>query len=95
VRVDDVARANVAALCAIAGVRAFNVAAGDPRTVLDRERAVRDGRRRPSVVVVATGSATCATCSSRPARDVLGFAAQVDLGSGMAAFAAQPSVRIQ
>ena len=94
VHVDDVARANVAALCDPAAPGAFNVASGEPHTVGEMARALaaafpgapapeRSGRYRLGDVRHVVGS-------PERARRLLGFAARVPFAEGMAAFATAP-----
>lgn len=96
VHVRDVARANVAALCAD-GVScgALNVASGRPRSILEMAQALSDAHGAGAPRPVVTGDYRLGdvrhvfACASR-ARDVLGFAAQEDFAQGMAEFARAP-----
>jgi len=96
VHVRDVARANVAALCAD-GVAsgALNVASGRPRSILEMAQALSDahGAGAPRPVVTGEyrlGDVRHVFASATRARDVLGFAAQEDFAQGMAEFARAP-----
>jgi dTDP-L-rhamnose 4-epimerase len=99
VHVDDVARANVLALAG-GGVppgdfRAFNVASGQPRTVLDMARALAavDGADGPPPVVTGgwrVGDVRHIVASARRAADGLGFVAEIGFEEGMAEFARAP-----
>ena len=92
VHVTDVARANVLALTG-ADVRpgAYNVASGEPHTVLDLARALC-GAVRPDLSPVVTGAWRLGDVRhvvASPARAAggLGFTAEVDFEAGMAGFA--------
>ena len=93
VHVDDVARANLAALGAgpeVAGP--FNVCTGDPHTVLEMAVALTRavGRSAPPPEVVGggrIGDVRHVFASSARAEAVLGFRADVAFTDGMAAFA--------
>lgn len=100
VHVQDVARANLAALAAprsISGV--FNVASGEMRTVGDLARALAAtfAPRRPSLEPVTTGrwrmgDVRHVLASPRRARDVLGFSASIPFATGIASLALAPDV---
>jgi dTDP-L-rhamnose 4-epimerase len=97
VHVRDVARANLAALCAAPGVRgAFNVASGVPHTVLDLAAAMCDAVGEgvePDVVGgYRLGDVRHVFASPARAGDELGFHATVDFGSGVAEFATEAAV---
>jgi dTDP-L-rhamnose 4-epimerase len=92
VHVDDVVRANLAAIDALPGTAgAFNVASGRVSTVLDMAEAVVAGAERPVPIEVAggyrLGDVRHVTASPRRAAEVLGFEARVPFGEGMASFA--------
>jgi dTDP-L-rhamnose 4-epimerase len=100
VHVDDVARANVAALNAPVEVSgAFNVATGSPRSVLDLARALcsaMDAGVEPLVVGgYRLGDVRHVFASPTRAFETLGFHSEIDLAAGMASFVAQSSVRSQ
>jgi dTDP-L-rhamnose 4-epimerase len=100
VHVDDVARANVAALCAPPDVSgAFNVATGSPRTVLDLADALcaaTGAGVAPAVVGGGRlGDVRHVFASPARAQAVLGFRTEIDFADGMGAFARQPSSRSQ
>ena len=93
VHVDDVARANVLALESAlaagltAGHRAFNVASGQPRTVLDLAVVMSEVLGGPAPVVVGGGRpGDVRHIVADPARIAaeLGFAARVDFAAGLA-----------
>ena len=101
VHVLDVARANLAALESLAtpapggrsGHRAYNVASGQPHTVLDLAAALAAELGGPEPAVVGGGRpGDVRHVVADPARisDELGFAAQVGFGEGIAEFAAAP-----
>lgn len=100
VHVQDVAQANLAALESLAAVpgkvpghRAYNVASGRPRTVLDLATALARELSGPEPVVVGGGrSGDVRHVVADPARirAELGFAAQVGFDEGIAEFAAAP-----
>ncbi|MEO5843067.1 MAG: NAD-dependent epimerase/dehydratase family protein [Acidimicrobiales bacterium] len=93
VHVSDVARANLAALYADASVRgAFNVASGEPHTVLDLADALRraSGTSGPAPTVDGSyrlGDVRHIVASPRRAADHLGFVATVPFETGMREFA--------
>ena len=95
VHVGDVARANVAALAATTdgtGLRAYNVASGQPHTIgeLATEMATRS-EPRPRWSAANTGWATYATWSvSSAARSELGFTARVPFSAGVREFVGAP-----
>ncbi|MFN0282195.1 MAG: NAD-dependent epimerase/dehydratase family protein [Kineosporiaceae bacterium] len=92
VHVRDVARACVAALdpaapAAAGTVRAYNVASGRPRTVLDLATALATLGGGPAPVVTGTarlGDVRHITASAARARDELGWTACEDFGDGLA-----------
>jgi dTDP-L-rhamnose 4-epimerase len=95
VHVDDVARANVLALGADARPGAYNIASGEPHTVLDMAAAIArghgDGAIVPQVVPkYRIGDVRHVFGSTEAAREGLGFAASVRFIDGMRAFAAAP-----
>jgi dTDP-L-rhamnose 4-epimerase len=100
VDVRDVAAANVAALAATAGgavpsgtLRAYNVGSGVPHTVGEMAAALAAALGGPAPVVTGDyrlGDVRHVTASSRRARVELGWSAEVDFATGMAAFAAAP-----
>ena len=93
VHVRDVAHANVLALTAAAPVPgAFNVCSGTPRTVGDLAAALADaaGPQAPRPEVTGQyrlGDVRHVFADASRARDVLGFAAAVPFGEGVAEFA--------
>ena len=94
VHVDDVARANVAALGS-SWVGALNIASGDPHTVLEMAEAVSDGfgESAPRPVVTGEfrlGDVRHVVASSEKAVEVLGIEAEVEFAEGMHAFATAP-----
>jgi len=94
VHVSDVARANLVALCAPARVTGtFNIASGEPRTVLEMAqelwRALGDPASAPAVIGSwRLGDVRHIVASPAKAADVLGFRAQVGFAEGMAELAA-------
>lgn len=93
VHVEDVARANVLALETAGaggltpGHRAFNVASGQPRTVLELAAAMSDVFGAPAPVVVGGGRpGDVRHVVANPARIMaeLGFCAEVDFPTGLA-----------
>jgi dTDP-L-rhamnose 4-epimerase len=96
VHVADVARANVAALTAPGPVGgAYNVASGEPRTVLDIAAALAAARGPGAPAPVVTGQwrqgdVRHIVASPRKAAEVLGFEAEVSFADGMAEFADAP-----
>jgi dTDP-L-rhamnose 4-epimerase len=100
VHVDDVARANLAALAAPPGISGpFNVATGTPRTLLDVARALcraAGSGLEPEVVGgYRLGDVRHVFASPVNALEALGFRATVELADGLRAFAGQSSVRSQ
>jgi dTDP-L-rhamnose 4-epimerase len=100
VHVDDVARANLAALSAAAEVTgAYNVATGNPRTVGDLAGALcraLPGALAPLVTGgYRLGDVRHVFASPARAEADLGFRASVGFEDGMAAFARQSSTRSQ
>lgn len=96
VHVSDVARANLAALDAPGDVSgAFNIASGEPRTVLHLAWASAGSDRAPGRAPVVTGAwrpgdVRHVVASPARAAAVLGFRAATPFASGMAAFATDP-----
>jgi dTDP-L-rhamnose 4-epimerase len=95
VHVRDVARANVLALTAATPVAgAFNVASGEPRSILDMASALTAayGSAPPPVVTgeFRLGDVRHVFASSELARAQLGFTAQERFEDGMAEFASAP-----
>lgn len=90
VHVEDVARANLAALqAATPGFRAYNVCSGQPRTILDMARALAEAAGGPEPVVTAQyrlGDVRHIVADPAQAADELGFHAERDFGAGMAEF---------
>ena len=92
VHVTDVARANVSALT-VRRIRlgAFNVASGEPHTVLEMAEAIaaaHPGSTAPTVVPqFRLGDVRHVFGAADRARDGLGFTAVVPFASGMADFA--------
>jgi dTDP-L-rhamnose 4-epimerase len=92
VHVRDVAAATVAA-CEqhVAGVRAFNVGSGTPRTVGDMARALAEALNGPVPIVTGTfrmGDVRHITADSSRLRQELGWKPQVAFEDGMAELAA-------
>ncbi|MGG5258157.1 NAD-dependent epimerase/dehydratase family protein [Phycicoccus avicenniae] len=99
VHVEDVARANVAAVRAVAdraegSHAAYNVCSGQPVTIADVARAVAAGTGsglEPRVTGrFRVGDVRHVVASPERARAELGFSAQVGPGEGLAAFATAP-----
>ena len=96
VHVRDVARANVQALCAEdLSPGAFNVASGQPRSVLEMAQALADahGDGAPRPVVTGhyrLGDVRHVFASAEKARHGLGFVAAEEFAAGMAEFAHAP-----
>jgi dTDP-L-rhamnose 4-epimerase len=94
VHVADVAAANLAALDAGSELSgAFNVASGEPHTVLDMARAVAAGVGGPEPTVVGgyrLGDVRHVVASPARAAAELGFTSWVGFAEGMAAFATAP-----
>ena len=92
VHVTDVARANVLALTGVAVTPGpYNVASGQPHTVLDLARYLCDAMR-PDLAPVVTGGwrlgdVRHVVASPARAAQGLGFTAEVDFAAGMAGFA--------
>ncbi len=89
VHVDDVARANVLALGGDGAMGAFNIASGQPRSVLDLASALADahgdGAPRPQVVGgYRLGDVRHVFASPDKAARFLGFRAEVDFAAGIA-----------
>ncbi len=94
VHVDDVARANVAALGA-SWAGALNIASGSPHTVLEMAEAVSNGfgEKAPRPLVTGEfrlGDVRHVVASSELATEILGVEATVGFAEGMAAFATAP-----
>jgi dTDP-L-rhamnose 4-epimerase len=91
VHVRDVARANVLALASPEPVPGtFNVATGDPRTVLDLAEALSAAGGGPPPSVVGghrIGDVRHVFAATDRAAAVLGFRAEIDFDSGMAELA--------
>src|SRR5262249_15117040 len=94
VHVTDVATANVLALEATdrpqRTVAAYNVASGEPHTVLDMARALSAAMGGPppeAIGAVRAGDVRHIVASSERARRELGFQAAVSFADGMAGFA--------
>lgn len=99
VHVQDVARANAAALASLAstpasaGHRAYNVASGSPHTVLDLATALARELAGPEPVVVGggrPGDVRHVVADPARIRSELGFAARVGFVEGIADFASAP-----
>ncbi len=96
VHVRDVARANVHALCdEDVTPGPFNVASGQPRSILEMARALADahGETAPRPVVTGQyrlGDVRHVFASAEKARQGLGFAAEEEFAAGMAEFARAP-----
>nr|MBA3867175.1 NAD-dependent epimerase/dehydratase family protein [Solirubrobacterales bacterium] len=90
VHVSDVARANVAALSAGAGFRAFNIASGRRTSVGEMATALAHTLDGPEPQVTGEfrlGDVRHVFADPARAREELGFAAEVGLAAGMAEFA--------
>lgn len=91
VHVADVASANVAALeYDRPGFRAFNVASGDPRPLIDVARALAAGTGGPEPIVSGTyrlGDIRHITASPKRINAELGWRAAIDFPTGMKEFA--------
>jgi dTDP-L-rhamnose 4-epimerase len=98
VHVRDVAAANLAALRALAdappgGVRAYNIASGNPRTVRDMATALATAMDGPPPVVTGQfrpGDVRHVVASPQRAREELRFTASVPFEDGVAEFARAP-----
>ena len=100
VHVSDVARANVAAVNALAGAsgfagrpRVFNVASGEPRTIGEMASALATAFGGPQPVVTGqfrAGDVRHIVASPARASSLLGFKAEVSFDAGMAEFAHAP-----
>jgi len=65
VHVRDVARANLAALCAPPGAQgAFNVASGQPATILELANALWEALGRPAPAPGVSGRCASVTCAT-------------------------------
>ncbi|MFI6515010.1 NAD-dependent epimerase/dehydratase family protein [Spirillospora sp. NPDC050679] len=95
VHVRDVARANVLSLNAShTGLRAYNIASGEPRTIAEMAHALADAYGGPTPVVTGAyrlGDVRHIVASPENARRELGFTAQVPFSEGMAEFALAPA----
>lgn len=94
VHVDDVARANLAAVESDSdGFDAFNVCSGRPVSILDVASALCDGRDDISPVITGqyrSGDVRHIVADPAKARDVLGFRAVVEPADGLREFATAP-----
>ncbi|WNM43409.1 NAD-dependent epimerase/dehydratase family protein [Kitasatospora sp. CM 4170] len=98
VHVDDVARANLAALTAVGTrlpgtARAYNVGSGDVHTVGEMAQALAAAYGGPAPVVTGQyrlGDVRHITADSTRLREELGWQARVPFTAGMAEFAAAP-----
>jgi dTDP-L-rhamnose 4-epimerase len=100
VHVDDVARANVLALESVVAepagrFAAYNVASGEPVSILDVARLVASGTEGSGIEPEVTGDYRLGdvrhvVASPERARAELGFSAQVPPGAGLPAFATAP-----
>ncbi|GIF99019.1 NAD-dependent epimerase/dehydratase family protein [Catellatospora citrea] len=98
VHVTDVAAANLAALNALdadraPGLRAYNIASGDPRTVADMAATLATAMHGPAPVITGAfraGDVRHVVATPRRASDELGFTAQVPFTTGLAEFATAP-----
>jgi dTDP-L-rhamnose 4-epimerase len=92
IHVADIARANLAALARRGGPAAFNVATGTPRPILAVAEQLSEaaGPEAPRPLVTGEfrlGDVRHVFADPARAREELGFAAEVDLATGMAEFA--------
>ena len=97
VHVDDVARANVLALRALAdttGFAAYNVCSGQPISIAEVAALVAQGATRSKEPAITgafrTGDVRHVVASPRRAAEDLGFRAAVEPGDGLPAFATAP-----
>lgn len=98
VHVTDVAAANLAALAALddqprPGLRAYNIASGQPRTVADMAATLADAMHGPAPQVTGAfraGDVRHIVASPRRARQEIGFTATVPFAAGLAEFAHAP-----
>jgi dTDP-L-rhamnose 4-epimerase len=99
VHVRDVARANVAALAAAtgpparAGLRAYNIASGEPHTIVEMAQALCSAFGAPPPAVTGAfraGDVRHVVASPQRARDELGFTADMTFHAGMKEFATAP-----
>jgi dTDP-L-rhamnose 4-epimerase len=97
IHVADVARANLAALAATdgpAGLRAYNIASGRPRTVGDLAAALSRALGGPQPEVTGAfraGDVRHILASAARATRELGFHAEIGFAAGMAEFATTPA----
>jgi dTDP-L-rhamnose 4-epimerase len=96
IHVDDVARANVAAVDALfagtvaTGMRPYNVASGRPATIAEMATALCDAFGGPAPVVTGQfrmGDVRHIVAAPNRAAEELGFVASVEMASGMLEFA--------
>ena len=94
VHVRDVARANRLALVAPpAAAGAYNIASGNPRSVLDLARGLARAAAGPAPEVTGAyrlGDVRHVFAAADRARDALGFEAMIEFDAGVEAFAAAP-----
>jgi dTDP-L-rhamnose 4-epimerase len=99
VHVADVARANAAALAAVLGthrppgLRAYNIASGEPHTIAEMAEALSAAFNGPAPVITGqfrAGDVRHVIASPELARAELGFCAEVSFHSGMMEFATAP-----
>jgi dTDP-L-rhamnose 4-epimerase len=99
VHVSDVARANVAAVTALAGrdrlggLRAYNIASGEPHTIGEMAAALSTAFAGPAPTVTGefrAGDVRHVVASSERASAELGFTARVSFHSGLKEFATAP-----
>jgi dTDP-L-rhamnose 4-epimerase len=97
IHVTDVARANLLALedndCPSGTLSAYNIATGSPHTILEMATSLATAMSGPDPEVTGgfrPGDVRHITASPERARKELGFAAEVSLEEGIAAFATAP-----
>ena len=94
VHVEDVARANVAALSDAGAEGCYNIASGDPHTIAEMAGALTasfDPRRAPEVTGnFRLGDVRHVTGSPERAHRELGWRPEIDFNDGMRSFARQP-----
>jgi dTDP-L-rhamnose 4-epimerase len=94
IHVTDIASANLAALTVTnppAGLRAYNIATGHPRTIADMGTSLARAHNGPAPIVTGlhrAGDVRHITASPQRAARELGFAATVDFDAGIAELAA-------